>query len=349
MLVKIMKFLTSLLLIVVVAPWHSVFAANLGDAILVTNRGSGDLSVIDTQSLVEQRVSLDTEGKAAEPMYVNHWRGGKYAEGNRIFVGDRANDRVLVLDDRSLEVIQTIPVGKGVFHQWIQPKGHQLWVVSDVDKTLSVINPLTLEEIERINIPASLAEQGAKPHDVFVTRWYAYVTVVGLADGNSKVLRYNTWDFKLSATADVGGDAHVFVKKGRLYIPSQDDSKLRIFNAHTMKLLNTLDIPNAHGITSNGKTNQVYLTNIAGGGIDGVWSIKQNGKKVIGSGDTLFATPHNVALDAKAEQLFVTHSGANNTVSVLKTRKKRGTVAIEAITVGENPFGIGLAKGILSK
>ena len=107
--------------------------------IVIANRASGTISVIDAHSdTLIGTFALPAGPNAPEPMYVVHSR-------KRVFVGDRANSRVAVFDSRSFAVEGTIPAGAGVFHMWGDPLDRQLWVNNDIDKTATVIDPITLE------------------------------------------------------------------------------------------------------------------------------------------------------------------------------------------------------------
>jgi hypothetical protein len=71
-----------------------------------------------------------------------------------------------------------------------------------------------------------------------------------------------------------------------------------------------LSVPSAHGITFG--NDHVYITNIAGGGDDAIYTIALASQTIVGGGmmdpvDGLPPTPHNVAVAGSS--LFITHSG----------------------------------------
>lgn len=310
------------------------------DAMAVANRSSGSLSLINTRTLKTKHIKLRYGGKTAEPMYVNHWRSG-YADWGQIFVGDRRNNRVLVVDDRGHDIVHAIPVGRGVVHQSVQRDGKQLWVVNDIDRTLSVINPDWGSVVKTIRIPGGLG----KPHDVFLTHRYAYVTIIGLSGGN-RLLRYNLSNYKLSKQINIKGGAHVVVQSGIVYVASEIDEQLRVYREYDLKLLRAPEVPNAHGLTVSKNSRHVYAANIKEKGDNAVWALSKDGKRSYGSGDTWFDTPHNLALDAADKRLFVTHSGVqNNKVTVMKILSTESPIAVGNVTVGKNPFGLGLVTG----
>lgn len=316
-----------------------VYSSQRDDAMAVANRNSGDLSLINTRTLQVKTIDLSYAGKAAEPMYVNHWRS-QHADWGQIFIGDRKNNRILALDDRGHQVVYAIPVGKGVFHQAVRRDGSQLWVVNDIDKTLSVINPDWSSVVRTIHIPAQY--NAGKPHDVYLSERYAYVTVIGLNDGN-RLLRYNLDDFRLSKQINISGGGHVVAESGRVYVVSESEGELQVYRESDLTLSHKTAIPNAHGLVAHGS--RVYVTNIAGRGNRAVWEFTQDGKRSFGSGNTWFNTPHNVAPNARGTRLFVTHSGAlNNHVSVMAVGGANAPAVVNNIKVGVNPFGLGLVR-----
>jgi len=61
----------------------------------------------------------------------------------RVFVGDRANDRVIAFDARTFDVDGLAAAGAGVFHMWGNRATGELWVNNDADNTTSVMLPFS--------------------------------------------------------------------------------------------------------------------------------------------------------------------------------------------------------------
>ncbi|MDH5519047.1 MAG: hypothetical protein OEZ14_00805, partial [Acidimicrobiia bacterium] len=108
-------------------------ATSPSSAVVVANRGSGDISVIDTSSLAVTTVTLPAGN--AEPMYVSH-----DIRHNRVLVGDRGSSTIVAFDDETYDVVGTVAVGDGIFHQWIDSMREQLWVVGTTNSTVSVVD-----------------------------------------------------------------------------------------------------------------------------------------------------------------------------------------------------------------
>ena len=309
--------------------------------IVVANRVSRSLSVIDVRTdSVVGTYPLPANG---EPMYV-------VSSGeNRVFVGDRANDRVVVFNRHDFSVEASVPVGDGVWHMWSDPTERQLWVVGDGDKTVTVIDTTTLVVSATISTPADLTAAGGRPHDVLldpVSR-FAYVSMIGLP-GPDVVVQYSTATFSEVGRTEVGEDPHLSLARQNhlLYVPCQNTSNVFVLDRDTLEpIVPPLSIPGAHGagMARNGKT--FYTTNISGGGFAGLVAIDTETNVVLGAtntGNPPIATPHNIALTPDGRKLYVTHSGATaNQVTVYSDERDDAVpVFVGAITVGLNPFGL---------
>ena len=103
--------------------------------IVVANRSSGNISILDenTGELIKTVDLPSGEGEnTPEPMYVYN-----FFSTNEVAVDDRANNRVVFFDSTTFEVTGTVETGAGNFHIWASPQEDQLWVVNDIDNTLT--------------------------------------------------------------------------------------------------------------------------------------------------------------------------------------------------------------------
>ena len=128
-----------------------------------------------------------------EPMYVVYVKTAR-----RVFVGDRANNRVVVFRSTDYSVETSVAAGNGIFHMWADNAGRQLWINNDIDNTISIIDPGTLQTIATACLPTDLIAMGGKPHDVILDPKgkYAFVTVVGFSGDADYVVRYSTSSFE---------------------------------------------------------------------------------------------------------------------------------------------------------
>lgn len=308
--------------------------------ILIANRGSGDVSLIDVMTDTAIQIPL-TGIDSPEPMYVVH-----SPAAGRVFVGDRANSQVVVLRSRDFSVEGTVSAGLGVFHMWASSASGQLWVNNDVDNTITVIDTHTLEVMTTIPLPADLVAMGGKPHDVILApnAPFAYVTMLGFSGPDDYVIQYHTRSFAELYRAMVGKDPHLSLARqtSRLYVPCQNSDSVFVLDRRDLTELAVLPIPGAHGagMSRNGKF--FYTTNLPGGGIDGLFTIHTKTDTLSGNPvDTPNPVPHNIALTPNGKKIYVTHSGPNNVVSVYTaSRTDPEPEYLTSVTVGDNPFGL---------
>ena len=313
-----------------VAPASSTMPAR--GRIVVANRASGTISVIDTHTdEVVDTVPMPDGGEPMSVVYV--------AAQNRVLVGDRANSRVVAFNAQNLGVEGAVATGVGVFHMWADPQGKQLWVVNDIDDVVTVVDPKTLTVIASVPIP------GGKPHDVVVgpAGKRAFVSVIA-DDGTDEVRMFDTATFGLLALTDVGDDPHVSLARqdNNLYVPCQNTDDVFVLDRTTLAVVTTIAVPGAHGagMARNGKV--FYTTNLPGGGTDGLLAIDTATNAVIDAVDTPFAVPHNIALTPNGRKIYITHSGATSDQVSIHSLSGNNPLPTSStsVTVGLNPFGL---------
>lgn len=313
---------------------------NPSGEIVVANRGSGSISIIDveTNQLIDT-VPLPAGDNMPEPMYVVF-----VEEAGFVFVGDRANDRVVVFDPDDYSVAATVATGAGVFHMWADDRGRFLWVNNDVDKTATVIDPQTLEVLATVEMPADLVAEGYIPHDVILDPKgrFAYVTMLGGSGPSDYLVQFSLATFGEVNRAEAGQDPHVSLAQNneQIFVPAQGSDTVFVFNRNTLELVEEIAVPGAHGawMAPNGQV--FYTTNLSGGGTDGLFAIDTKTNTVIGAADTPYPVPHNIVV-TKNKKLFLTHSGPQDKVTVYDVSVANPIPApIDEVTVGLNPFGL---------
>lgn len=309
--------------------------------VVVANRASGTISVINADTnQVAMTLALPSGPNAPEPMYVTYSKAA-----DAVIVGDRANSRVVIFDADDYSVVGTINTGAGVFHQWANKQGDQLWVNNDIDNSATVIDPKAMTVLSTVAMPADLVAQGFKPHDVVLDAKgkSAFVTLLGGAAANDWVVKFSTDTFGEVGRAPVGQDPHVSLTQQNklLYVAAQNSNVVTVLDRDTLEVVTELSVPGAHGagMARNGKT--FYTTNLPGGGVDGIYAIDTKTNTILGSTDTPFPVPHNIVL-TKNDQLFVTHSGGSaDKVTVYAVSTPNPVPELTGdITVGLNPFGL---------
>jgi DNA-binding beta-propeller fold protein YncE len=357
---RIILLLIASLIVAIGAPanYHSnillyqnveIAAQEKAGRMVVNNLSSGTITVIDTKSdKVTGTFSLPPGANPPEPMYV------LYSPGHhRVFVSDHANKKVIVFDAEDFHVEKSIDVGDGPFHMWADPSDSQLWVVNENDKTCTVIDPISLEFLATVPVPADLVAKGGRPHDVVLdpTGTYAYITVTRLV-GDDFVVAYSMETFREVRRAAVQNDhlgsfVHLHVcltpRNNMLYLPRQGSNVVTVLDRNTLEHITEIQVPGAHGARMGRKEKFFYTTNIPGGGPAGIFVIDVKTNRLIGQAvDTPYPTPHNVALTPNGRKLYLTHSGPTSTkVTIYKISKKSPIPAlIGEVDVGANPFGL---------
>ena len=313
---------------------------------VVANRGAANITVhaaADGERLLVVPLPAGTE--TPEPMYVQ-------SVGDEVLVGDRANDLVVRFSRDDYSVKGTIPVGEGVFHMWAGEE--QLWVNNDVDNTASVIDIDSMSVVATIPMPADLVAQGYRPHDVYVGKKFAWVSLLGGSGESDWVVQYDQKELVERDRVAVGGDPHLWLDRDlpRLYVASQESGEVATFHAVTMQPLGVLPVPGAHGVFQPASTRLLLTTNITGGGVGDLYALRtaKLGLAVEVQADTDAPTAHNIAAAPFGAHVMVTHSGAQSNAVTLYAVDVAGPAwlpfgDVELIKVGEavadtNPFGL---------
>lgn len=317
--------------VAVLAPGGAASSAPKSSDVVVANRGSGDISIIDTRTLAVSTVALPGDG---QPMYVNHDQ-----KNDRVIVGDRNTSTLVAFDDETYEVVGSVEVGAGVFHQWVDDRLGQVWVVGNESDSVTAVDLDNLSVLATITMPADLTAAGGEPHDVFVKGSFAYVSILGLNDGSGAVVQYSTRTFAEVGRISVDDDPHLFVNAGKLYVASQAGNSIGVYHAGSLRMIDEYMVPAAHGIFVSSRSG-VLGTNISGGGFDAVWALDGRLRRTSDQVTTSVAIPHNLTIDT-SDQVFVTHSGgAANQVSVIQLSRRGQFGEPQTVTVGTNPFGL---------
>lgn len=308
--------------------------------IVVANRGDGTLSIIDTTiDEVVRTVQIPTANNEAEPMYVVDT-----PQNLAFWVGDRAQNLVWVFNSRNFLPLGALPAGNGVFHMHTDPGCRTMWLVNEIDRTMTVYDPRVFSILGVVPMPNDLALSGGFPHDVYVENSgnFAYVTIWGLPSGNDAVVKYSTSTLTEVDRVRVGDNPHVAFSRRKLFVPCQTNGYVLTIDSETMTIREEIEVPNPHGATVSDDKNRFYTTNFSGGGVDAIWVIDTRTETVVGGPtDAPSTVPHNLALEGNDRRLYCTHSGANNTVSIYRSSAANpDPVFLKELTVGLNPFGI---------
>ncbi|MBQ0734131.1 YncE family protein [Aquimarina celericrescens] len=293
---------------------------------LVANRNIGTLSLFNANNAKKIR-NINIPGNA-QPTYI------ATNQTNEIYVADFERGLVWVYRKDNLELTGRIKVEKGSFHMWFNKNRNQLWVNNIISKTTSVIDLTLYKVIKNLKLPTNISRD-AEQHDVVISEdgRRAYVTVL-IGDQKSLIFMYDTDNLKLLRKVTVGGDAHLFTIKNRVYVPVQNANRLVVFDLNLDRKC-TIPLSSAHGITGNDQ--YLFVTSIK----DKKVTILD--RKTLKRSDVLntqFETPHNLAITDSGKRLIISFSGANSrkaTIWKIENGKFKQSFVTNS---GLNPFGV---------
>ncbi|RYZ88982.1 MAG: hypothetical protein EOP06_10025 [Proteobacteria bacterium] len=333
-------------------------AADLpNDYAVVANRGSGTLSYLDakTGQVFFSRALREQSG--SEPMYVVHLKSR-----GLIAVGDRQNSKIVLISDKTAETVAVVPTARGVFHMYADPSEKRLFVAADQDNVIDIVDLNLRSSVSRFAIPSSFTAQGGKAHDVTADETFIYATITGIvADGkkSDRVLKIDQTTLAIEGVFKTDFDAHVAISadgpSDYLVVASQAGGSVQLLQIETLQVLAKNSFPNAHGLQffGTGTNKYIFSTNIGDGGANALRLLKFddiNYKLGVGiitfftnNASAPIGTPHNIATSLDSDLVFVTHSGANQEVSLF-TKSPSGVSFAKSITTGKNPFGLALVQ-----
>lgn len=301
------------------------------ERLVVANRADASLSFIDANT---DEVLTTLTIANSEPMYVVY-----VPQTDKIYVGDRSQNMVHVIDPKTESLEKSIAVGNGVFHMWADGQGQQLWVNTDTDKAVSVIDLSSETVVQTIDL-------GIKPHDIFVTEDASkvYISILN-PDANlpDSIYAFSTANYAKIGAKAVGKDPHVFhlSNSNKLYVPCQS-GQLIALNGDDLSEMSNESLTGVHGIFATPDQNSLIVANISDAQLYSINAANSsmNGTPVA----TDAAKPHNLAINAAGDKVFVTHSGGTaNTVSIHHLNSGTITTA-GSIIIGTNPFGLAYYK-----
>ena len=313
----------------------------ISEFILVANRDSGSLSVIDVKgNTVVRTVALPA---GARPGYVVFSR-----EHRRIYVGDDANARIIVIRADTYEHVLDLPMPADVFHMWIG--GGLLWAVDRTDVSVAAFDLATNTRIAVVPIPADLRALGGVPHDIVADADHAFVTILDVSGEPDVVVKIGAVSFVEEGRAPVGEDPHVFLHPSdrRLFVACQDTDEVFVLDRDTMAEIMVVPILGGHGVWVPADGRTLYVTNFPGHlpgggpgpGAVGLFAVDLDTHTAIGGTFAPHRSPHNITSTRDGRRLYVTHSDRGTKVTVYDTVPGAVPVLLGEIDVGDNPFGI---------
>ncbi|SEB86205.1 hypothetical protein SAMN04489761_1985 [Tenacibaculum sp. MAR_2009_124] len=304
-------------------PKSMLFAvANRGNN-TITYHNVNDLSLMGTTNLPD----------GTQPTYVAY-----SSEKDKIYTGGLENGMLYEINPGTFEVERTLEVGLGAFHLWLNDSTNQLWVnnINGNVKTTTVVDLNAFTVKKTINLPMDLnLSDAAVQHDVIINPegTFAYVTILDGSD-KSYLIQYNTTDFSIENTLEIGGDGHVGYRDNNLYSLSQNNGEVKKHNPSNLAILNNTLFSGAHGVTST--NNKLFVADLPGGKI----GVLDNQDTVISTFETEFDATHNLAINTDGNKLIVTYSGMTQNKIQLFDISNNNLSLNSTLDSGINPFGV---------
>jgi YVTN family beta-propeller protein len=298
------------------------------ERVVVANMASGSISFVDANS---NQVLNTLAIPGSMPGYVVY-----VPSRDKLYIGDRAQNKVHIVNPKTQLLETSIPVGSGVFHIWADGIGRKLWVVGDIDNTISVIDLSNNTVVKTISV-------GMKPHDIFLnssgTR--AYVTIVtGDPKIPDSIYMYSATDYNKLASKAVAKSPHLFhiSNPNKLFVACQSGTLLTLDGTNLAEI-SSIGLVGAHGIFASPSNNFLYVANITG---TQIYTVETSKSSLVGTPvNSLVNTPHNILVNNDGNKMFITHPGPTSSIITTYSLGENGSITPgTTITVGMNPFGL---------
>ncbi|MEK7779278.1 MAG: hypothetical protein AAB293_04345 [Pseudomonadota bacterium] len=244
----------------------STFSHSSGDLdraknnLIVINRGDGTLSIIDTASdQVMNTLELpDSRNKSELESAL------LISQTNRIYVSDRANNRIVVFDADNFSLVNIITVGGGVGHILAYANDNQLWVNNETDKTLTVIDLKDSKVIATISIPIDLKAYDNKTRFLLINNEALYIALNGASQTNDLLLKLDRRTFQEIARARIDSNSHFIMSENNdhLYLANQGNNRIQILKREDLTEVTSIKTPfTSEGLWISPENQILYFVN----------------------------------------------------------------------------------------
>jgi YVTN family beta-propeller protein len=340
--------------------------------IYVTNEFSNNVSVINRESA--EVVATILVGKRPRGI-----AAGQRRQRLRVYVANSGSDDISVIDPTINKVENVIPIrfGKkpeGIAVANIAPDKELVFVTNYISNTVSVVNTLTFDEIEKIDVglgPIAVAvdppvegllrSRSLNVEDVNILRSYREkffnVYVVNQNSNDISVLRMNILTNQCEEVTNIKVEWNPIAltvdnRRGKVFVANYGSDKvsvidiLQIVKGNITEAVSTIDNVGTSiiGIISDTVFDRIYLLKEAEGEImiirpfeERFENLKTTMPPIMGV-ISVESAPRSFILDPEARNIYVVNRGSNNISVVDKTTKKEEQI----IPVGNKPYGIAI-------
>jgi DNA-binding beta-propeller fold protein YncE len=301
--------------------------------VVVANQGDASISILDaTDGELLETITLPYNTNSQnKPVPVDI-----VAVNGVIYVGDKANDRVIAIDAINYNVIRSIGAGSGVGEMAVDSRGTQLWVNNVIDNTTTVIDLAYLVPIRTVEASSEAGDGVVNDVILSPSGDAAFVTYTG--DGGS-IVKYDTRDgSQLQVTRNIGNLAKVSssYRFNCLYVPSESTDTVRVLFSGDLfeEIAFNVTDPYDAEVSRDGK--YVYISSTAQNSISIVDIANNKLLPIVVKTETM--GPQKMA--TTSNRLFVQHKDSDYVSIYSVTTSDPMPVYLGKQLVGLDPFGM---------
>jgi YVTN family beta-propeller protein len=254
---------------------------------------------------------------------------------NRMYVANRSDDTVSVINTATNTVTATITVGDGPSGIEFDSANNRMYVANYNAGTVSVINTATNTVTATITVGSGpngiafdsvnnrmyVANIGADTVSVIDTATNTVIDANGVAAGTAIDVGNGPWGIAFDSV------------NNRMYVTNRSDDTVSVINTATNTVTATITVgTGSRGIAFDSVNNRMYVTNYNAGTV----SVIDTSDNTVTGPITVGDGPYGIEFDSANNRMYVANYNAG-TVSVINTATNTVTATI---TVGNLPLGI---------
>ncbi|MEK4235841.1 Ig-like domain-containing protein [Paenibacillus sp. FSL H7-0714] len=284
----------------------------------VTSFMSGVVDVIDLTNLSVEKAKIKV-GNQPNSAAIN-------PNKTQVFVTNRADGTVSVIDPSTDTVISTIAVGTWPHGVAFNSDGSKAYVANYSSNSVSVINTATLSVIRTISVSDN-------PVAMVVIGDRLYLTQSGRSEVSVLDVKSDTVISKIPVSSSPYG-LSVNPAGSKIYVATVSGTTLDVIDTVTNKVEATIPVGGpAYATEVSPDGSKVYVVNALSNSVTVVNAITNQVETTMSVG----STPYVIGLSKDGSQAFTVNYGASN-MSVIDTTKN---TVIKTINLSPGPFMVG--------
>jgi len=245
---------------------------------------------------------------------------------NKVYITDFFGGKLVILDGKTNETIETIDVVKTPFGVGINSDAGRIYVGGEHANTLSILDSTTNQVIKKITLK--------DPYDIAVDPNNNTVYVTSDRANTVYAIDGATNEIKTSFEVLVPCGITVNPVTGLVYVTSESENLVHVWDGNSNQQITTIKVQESpRGVTVNPVTNMVYVTNQETNTIS---VIDGETNEVVSSID-VGEIPRRVVADSQSNLIYVSNQGSKD-ISVIDGERN---IVIEIIPV-EEPFELAI-------